>query len=694
MRNPLLSNTLKQTPIRLLVIDDNQISFNHIVDLLHSHGHQVQGLLLDDATGFQKQLQQTWDVVIFGRAYDLKLEHALNLIEYTQQSYLPVLSLSHEDEPSTQSTQVMALGVYDVVSLAEPQAFYLNFMRALNFSQLQQHQVQLLDQLATAQHQAHTLVEDSHRPVAIIEEGIHLHANAEYLNLFGLHTQEDIIGLPLLDVLQPNDVSEFKSRFKKISQGQFELGRFCIQSGNLAIGDGMPLTLEFSSAPDHEDALQLSIDQGDVTLSVTPVATPIAVEAIETHIEPQSEAAYQHINHYLQQQPSALNAVVVFSLADFPAEILEHAWHTPQDYLLSMQDFLSEQIAAKLFSIDPFVHAVILQAQNKTALEAELIALTSLLKPQLLAVGQQSYPLRLKIGYRILDSAFADQNHFKQLLTDAFSQPLPSHAREESPSFNLEPEAPHEQLSVLDALQQRLNSGQIQLKYQQMYDKQDTDLHIYEVTSGFTYQNRWISLNNLHDLDEQPELSIQVDRWILVEACKQLHNFIKQYPKAKLIVNLNKHVLLEDPNLPDLVTKLLSIVGSQEQRPVWLQFSEQDLSTHFAEAQRQITILHEHGANISARDFGYSMYSESILKQIELSIVSLHDDLVLALHNDNQTLELQQRLNEFYEIKHVDILLHGLDDMTLFANSWNLDARFIQGDYFQKKLDHLVAVDD
>ena len=277
---------------------------------------------------------------------------------------------------------------------------------------------------------------------------------------------------------------------------------------------------------------------------------------------------------------------------------------------------------------------------------------------------------------------------------DAFAQPLPSNSREDALELNLDEVVVEEQLSLLDTLRHNLSTGQVHLKYQQIYDKHDSELHVYEVTSGFIYNNTWIALENLTDLNEDPALSIQLDRWILVEACKQLHNFITQYPKAKLIVNLNKHVLLEDQTLAELITKLLSIVGSKEKQPLWLQFSERDLSEHFAEAQKHTQVLIEHGAAISARDFGYSMYSESILTQIDFRAVTLHDDLTLALHDEQQTLELQARLTEFSEIKPVDIILHGLDDMTLFANSWNLDARFIQGDYFQKKLDHLIAVDD
>ena len=84
------------------------------------------------------------------------------------------------------------------------------------------------------------------------------------------------------------------------------------------------------------------------------------------------------------------------------------------------------------------------------------------------------------------------------------------------------------------------NQNQIHLKYQQLYDKEDSHLYTYEVTSGFIFENKWKDIAQLRELAEDSELSIKLDRWILVESCKQLHNFITQFPDAKLIVNLTK----------------------------------------------------------------------------------------------------------------------------------------------------------
>jgi hypothetical protein len=56
--------------------------------------------------------------------------------------------------------------------------------------------------------------------------------------------------------------------------------------------------------------------------------------------------------------------------------------------------------------------------------------------------------------------------------------------------------------------------------------------------------------------------------------------------------------------------------------------------------------------------------------------------------------KLQEKILNFIGMKSVEILLTDLNDMNLFANAWNVEARFLQGNYFQKKLDRLTDVQD
>ena len=208
------------------------------------------------------------------------------------------------------------------------------------------------------------------------------------------------------------------------------------------------------------------------------------------------------------------------------------------------------------------------------------------------------------------------------------------------------------------------------------------------------FENQWKKVSNLIDLDDDIELSIKLDRWILVEACKQLHNFITQYPEAKLIVNLNRHVLFHDKQFPELISKLLTIVGSRQSHPLILQFDEEDIAKNILETQKQIGVLRDHGAEISIRRFGSSISSEAILKQLDVSLVTLDEKFTKQLNSDATMTQFQHTLEKYHAIKPIELLLKNLNDMNSFANAWNVDVRFLQGEYFQKKLDHLIDVQD
>ncbi|MBD8008259.1 EAL domain-containing protein [Acinetobacter pecorum] len=715
VRNPLLSKKLKRTETRLLIIDDNQIRYNQICDLLTNNDYQVNAVLLDDLKSFEKQLNFNWDLIIFGRAYDLKYEQALSLVRLSQQPNLPMILLKPDDYRAEQYAQYIHKGIYDILNFDYLERFYVGLVRALSFSRLSQTQQYLMNELETAQIQAQSLVDDSNRAVATIQEGIHIQANADYLKLFGLQNEDEIIGLPLLDLLQPSDLNDFKTRFKKISQGQFDLGRVEIQSLNPQVSASGPLKLEFLPSTSEEDAVQISIDTQS--------------QAVTTEKTAGKPSTFQLLKRELNKQSAPANALVTFSFGAYDPELLQSDWTTFSGYFNTVKEFLMEQTRLPLFKLEYDVIVGLFQADSKAILESKLISLNALSKPQLITVGQKSFPLNLRLGYVMLEQGLKDEIHCNTLIAQAFSTPLPqaevaSEFKLDIPSSSSSPSSldmpsidfsvadkpvasptvatispavtslPSATPSILKTLSECLDRGEIHLKYQQLYDKEDTDLYMYEVTSGFIFENKWQDISNLVELREDDELSIKLDRWILVESSKQLHNFIVQYPDARLIVNLNRAVLFKDRTFPEFISKLITIIRSKQQHPLTLQFSEEDILMNQQDAQKYLRNLREHGARISLRDFGHSMYSETLLREFDINALSLHTELTQMLNSDTGIEQLQEKITGYNDIKPVNIVIRELNDMTLFANAWNVDARFIEGNYFQKKLDHLIDVQE
>lgn len=702
VRNSLLSKKLKRTETRLLIIDDNQLRYNQILNLLLGNDYQVQALLLDDLKSFEKQLNTPWDAIIFGRAYDLKIEQTLSLVQASEQPNLPVLLLQPEDYQPQQYQAYIQKGIYDVVPLEPLDYFYITLIRTLSYSHLLQTEQRLTNELETIHSHTQTLVNNSHKAVALFQEGMHVKANTEYLNLFGFKQEEEIIGLPILDVLQPNDLNVFKQRFKKISLGQFDQARFEILSQHAAIAGNNALKLEFIPSQE-EDAVQLTIDyQLDLK---TPANTLFSEKSYGVN------TPWQQINRQLSSYPAQANALILFRLNQCPERVFQQDWQTPAQYFNQLISFLKEHAQMPIFNIELGAYVGILQAENSTVLNAQLASLQSLQKEHLLKINELNYSIQFKLSYAPITESL-NEDSFAKLLNQTSQQELPKAKSEIELAPTIDIIAPEpvkssisldlslEQVdaplpsSLIQQLKQRLARSEIHLKYQQIYDKHDQETHNYEVTSGFISDEQWYDINDLTELREDSELSIQLDRWILVEACKQLHNFITQYPKAKLIINLNIDILLKDKSLPELISKLLTIIGSKLESPLVLQFSEQAVQPHLATVQQHIARLRQHGAEISIRDFNSSTYSESILQQLDVQYLKLQSKETELLKSDEGLARLQEKVLNYLTVKPVGILLSDLDDMNLFANAWNVETRFLQGRYFQKKLDRLTDVQD
>lgn len=807
MRSVLFSKKFKLSEARLLIVDDSQLRYNRIVEIFLERSHQVNAVLLDDIHTFEKQLATQWDIIIFGRAYDLKLEQAFTLLQKSIQPDTPILLLRDEDYHPDQYSVYLNKGVFDILNLDFSESTYVMFMRALSYSRLIQNEKQLNEELDILQQQAQMLVDESRKAVAIIQEGIHIQANKEYLKLFGLTTEDDIIGLPVLDILQPKNIPQFKHSFKKLSQGLLDQAGLEIISSN-PLATNKALKLEY--LPAEDDAIQL-------------VITTSGGKKNTTNLEKGNiySQALSSIQRRMKNYPAMYNALVSISLKECSTDILNADWSITQRYFQKISTYLQDKSNIFIYRLDSLLYLALIQAESQAALESQLMGLKSLQKPQLMEFDGQHFPLNLRIGYSIWETQREyDDVQFQQLIGQAFNTPLPEHMMNdhvttldflnldivqtvkvnntalntltsavksssiafqsdqaekattlaivepeiepiveiqpeltteiviktpqptvqnlegviesaleleidsddlsshiesstpytgsyavETTSSSIQPEpavempvpSPLQSSSweswspLLKGLQQNLQHNLVTLKFQQFYDKEEIYPYTYEVSSAFIYDNAWQNLVDLEELNQAPELSIELDRWVTIEACKQLHHFVAQYPEARIIVNLNYHILFNE-EFPDLISKLIHMIGGKQTVPLILQFSEQALSENVGLAQHYLQRLKQRGVEISIRDFGKLLLSKTILERIPVDYVGLHPDFSKMINRDNEVQELQQMLDEFREIRPVQMALHQLNDMTSFANAWNVDVRYIQGDYFQKKMDHLTDV--
>jgi EAL domain-containing protein (putative c-di-GMP-specific phosphodiesterase class I)/PAS domain-containing protein len=704
--NTMTAESIKQNHlIRLLMIDHQQNNFNFIQMALQESDYQIQAKLIDDLHSFEKLINLQWDVIIFHSAYDLNYEQTLKILNDKDKN-IPLILLSSIDVRSADALNIYKLGVFSILDPDKHDYIALMLIRAAALSRTLRQKQKLALEVDQLQQQSQSLVNHTDYAVAIFHEGIHVSVNAQYIALFGQTSAEDFIGLPIMDVLCPQDTQQFKKAYKRFSHGDFSDSPLSIQSSNPQCQD-KKLLLQFSSTHfEQQNDLQLVIIADNLEQQLAPLAPQDHLPGLG--LAPKA-LFLQKINQQLQHGTPL--ALIIFALKALPDELFLQDWDLPTQYFKQLEARLKPLSPHPLERIAEHLYAFTITNPNLAAIDKYLQQLHPHL-PHTILLGQQEWGCGLYVAHSYLQGSISPteldrcinlslhqaQTRFVELpeskppLTWAspstaavdldLGEPLLSNHSDNIAIFQADPFVGTLAEGLADALQH----NKIALYYQQIYDKEDIDTHFYEVNACFDLDQTQYNLSNCDALFfKYPQLAVKAHRWVLVEACKQLHSVVLQQPKAKLFIALHS-VCFQDAELLSLLTKLIALVNAKYAQPIYLQLKESDLALRMDSSLRFVQFAREHGFGLTIYDFGISEFSPMVLSKLDVHHVQLSPQLSLLLGSDDGLVELQTRIDDLkLQIPDIRLFATELNDMTAFANAWNVDIRYLLGDYFQQK---------
>ncbi len=114
-------------------------------------------------------------------------------------------------------------------------------------------------ELRESERRCDALLESSRDPIAYVHEGMHLRANAAYLEIFGFDSFDDIEGMSLLDLIASDHADAFKTLLKSLSKGEAPPEQFRTRALHSDSGE-FDAVMEFQPATyESERCLQIVI---------------------------------------------------------------------------------------------------------------------------------------------------------------------------------------------------------------------------------------------------------------------------------------------------------------------------------------------------------------------------------------------------------------------------------------------------
>lgn len=591
--------------------------------------------------------------------------------------HVPLLLLTNSDADVVWSpSDALRAGLTEIVPVDQRDYIALVVQRELQHVCRRQYTSQLRHALTEAEQRCQLLLQESHVAIAYVHEGMHIHANERYLDLFGYTELDDLCGASLVDLLSTECADGLKHALKELRNGADDIsikftsadeertgsmilthsqydGEDCLQVA-ASTAAARPKT-EIQTSPAKEQDLELPsfIRSAENFFSSSPDQSYLLCVSLDNYSVTQQSYGLlgaESISHkiWMQLSESAPGfPKVKLNTHQFAFAVTSPTWDQAND--------LAENLRAK-------IEELIFEVQARTV--RSTISIT----------GTKCNP-GLGIG-SLLDKSYA---RFLELVEEAQSNVV----RISNPDAELEHDASSDVRIVLSQITHAIENKTFVLLYQPIISlRGDSDEH-YEVflrmldeSGGQIEPSRFLQTaidNNIAD---------KIDRWVILQSIKMLSLHRAKGKATRLTINLTWNTILDEEFPP-----WLSLAMKAARLPddaVIFQITEEDATSYLRQTREFAERLRSMHIRCSLSRFGLIENAFETLRHIPVDVVKLDGSFIKKAEKDekelNSMIDSIQRLQSMGKLTIVPMV----ENANALSTLWQAGTNYIQGYYLQE----------
>ncbi|MDQ8038514.1 MAG: PAS domain S-box protein, partial [Pedobacter sp.] len=210
----------KNETVRLLVLHESQDNAEQIVNALKNSGIATRPELIADEDELQDALKDgAWDIMLAGEMTNgIPYDNVLGQIR-KQDKDIPVVVLLEKFDGDMMEECMQAGAVDAVVFDAHKHLVHVIKRELANLNHRRARR-KAEATLAESEKRCELLLDNSRDAIAYVHDGMHIYANTAYVELFGYESADDVEGMPIIDLVAKEDLSNFKDYLRAYSKGE------------------------------------------------------------------------------------------------------------------------------------------------------------------------------------------------------------------------------------------------------------------------------------------------------------------------------------------------------------------------------------------------------------------------------------------------------------------------------------------
>lgn len=684
--------------IRLIVIEESANEAEVILNSLRKARYPIRPKHVEDDEDLQEALSaQEWDLII--SVPEVGEFNATNVCEMVKASNqdIPIIVLCHKLTAECMG-ELMEAGVRYVIPGGNDLCLQHAVRKELGDLASRQNLRHIEQMYRQSQQHNKMLLSTSRDAISYVHEGMHIHANPAYLEMFGYGDMEELEGMPVMDLVAPEDHAKFKDFMREYMTDDNEEDRD-MQLMGLRLQKNkrhkFRLKMEVSQAIyDNEKCIQIIIrDQTDSKELEKKLKEKYAKldQLTELHNRP----------HFIQLVEKAIaktmdthvRSVVLYVALDNFSDIRDRVGVGNSDPVIkNTAKALKEEAGdVTLARFGEYIFTFLLHDSDVAKAQAFGEKVRKIVETCVTELDEQSVVTTCSIGIaQVLASAGTPQS----VLNDAH---MACKAAMKAGGNRIEvykatvksgssgDAALHD---VAKMIETAIEEKRFHLVYQPIVSLRGEEEEIYEVFLRMVdTEGKPIPPGTLFAAAEKANLSIHLDKWVLKESARILKQRETDQFNTHFFIKLSDQAV-KDESLLLYVNKLLK--ASQVSGDHFtIEISEATAISQIKHAKVFATQLNRMGCRSAIEHFGTGLNSETLLKHLPVDYVKIDSSYAKGLSSNT---EHQNAVNQIVELAHryeKMTIAEAVEDANSLAVLFQCEVDFAQGHYIQEPIDSM-----
>jgi len=542
----------------------------------------------------------------------------------------------------------------------------------------------LQQRLQETEQRCSTLIHSSRDAIAYVHEGMHVGANPGYLEMFGFSDESELEGLPLMDLVAPEERTRFKTVLRKIS------GNDIAESLEVACvgGDGRTFQarMEFSpSQVDDEPCTQIVIRDQSQFQHLEDRIQELTSRDAHTGLYNRSflmarlESQVARLDE--QRPPLQLLLLTVSNCAEI---CHDHGMELSESLLQTFSRRLSElcEDLGTLARFGDHDFALLMSGEQDPQAAAQrlldgLTQIPSDAVPEVqpvfsIGIAASHSPLVISasdfVNRALRARHQAERDGGNRFVVYEGAQPVDADS-------GFDPD-------VSALLDRAISEDKLHLLYQPIVSLQGDARENYAVLLRLT-NDQGQELRPAEFLESARETGhmVAIDRWVIQHALAELSHQREHGRKVNFIITLSREALQDE----QVLLWLCDCLREYRAKGAWLtiQIRKRDIRANLQAARATIESLKKINCRIAVDAFDDGASSDTLLKHLPIDLVKLKPELLEDIAGNTARQESLKQLNETLQSRGVKTIALGVEDAQTLAALWNVGVNYIQGNFLQ-----------